>query len=164
MSLFPCCISLCPSFHSHSWDRGSCKEGDGPWFQLLVLNSKRGWAKPLQVCCWRVLKRVCCNKGVPAPPYSFIMGCTLHSIAQPKTQASSKGRDPPYTLPPLTHQNVVPLTEGMRSTTARSIICYTDVIWLSRLHSKIIVLGCNSNLDVDIPPLQLYRKCFCNLD
>lgn len=93
-----------------------------------LLLTPRGDEQNLCKCAAEKSKGVCCNKGVQVPPYSFIMICSPHSIAQQKRQESSKGRDPPYTLLSLAHQNVVPLTEGMRSTTPRSVTFYTDII------------------------------------
>lgn len=135
MCCFPRCISLCPSFYSHSWGREAVKKEMDLDSNCLFL--KRGWANGLQVCHWRVLRRVCWNKGVKAPPSSLIVVCTPHSTAQPKGKRAAKA-DP--TLLSLAHQNVLPLAEGMRSTTPRSITCYTNVIWLSWLHSKIIII------------------------
>lgn len=94
MSLFPCCISMRPSFCSHSGGGGSCKEGDGPSFQLPVLKPERVGTKPLQVCSWKVLKRVCCSKGKAVQPLQYLPTIRLHrGLQSPLYSKIRKARD-----------------------------------------------------------------------
>lgn len=152
MSLFPWCISLCPSFYSHSWGGGSCKERDGPWLQLLVL--KEGLGTTSASVPLKSPKKSLLQQGSPSTSWQLHHGLQAQFYSTTQKAREQQGQRLTIHSPILSSPKCSPSDwrdEEQNTKKHR----YTDVIWLSWLYSKIIIIF----LDVIQTWTWIFHRC-----